>query len=155
MASPGLRARAAGPRGPADGRLPVPRRPSEPVLASSLARRPGRGRMADSFNDGLGCRIGYLLLPRFSMMSFTAAVEPLRSVNRLLGRDHYEWILVTADGGPVTASNDIAVVPHAGVGDDQRFARVVVCAGPDPLPLPPPLEKRTDGRVRRMGRSGA
>src|SRR3546814_6596375 len=97
MASPGLRARASWPRGPADGRLPVPRRPSEPVLASSLARRPGRGRMADSFNDGLGCRIGYLLLPRFSMMSFTAAVEPLRSVNRLLGRDHYEWILVTAD----------------------------------------------------------
>src|SRR3546814_17332137 len=110
--------------------------------------------MADSFNDGLGCRIGYLLLPRFSMMSFTAAVEPLRSVNRLLGRDHYEWILVTADGGPATASTDIAAVPHAGVGADQRFARVVVCAGTDTLPPPPPVAKRTAGGMRRGRKHG-
>jgi transcriptional regulator GlxA family with amidase domain len=33
--------------------------------------------------------IGFLLVPRFSMMAFTAAVEPLRSANRMSGRELY------------------------------------------------------------------
>lgn len=111
--------------------------------------------MVAGSGTGAFCRIGYLLLPRFSMMSFTAAVEPLRSANRLLGRDHYRWTLVSADGSAVEASNDIAVVPHAGTGDPPDFDIVVVCAGLDPLPLSPELERRAAGWLRRAERTGA
>ena len=34
-------------------------------------------------------RLGLLLFPQFSLMSFSSALEPLRSANRLLGREYY------------------------------------------------------------------
>ena len=39
------------------------------------------------------------------MMAFTSAVEPLRSANRMSGRELYRWEVYTIDGGPVTASD--------------------------------------------------
>jgi transcriptional regulator GlxA family with amidase domain len=32
-------------------------------------------------------RIGFLLVPNFAMLAFTAAVEPLRGANRLAGKE--------------------------------------------------------------------
>ena len=55
------------------------------------------------------------LLPKFSMMGFASAVEPLRSANRMSGRALYTWHILSKDGGPVTASNGIPVVPEAGI----------------------------------------
>ncbi|MFQ5970979.1 MAG: GlxA family transcriptional regulator [Alphaproteobacteria bacterium] len=54
-------------------------------------------------------RIGFLLIPRFSMIAFTSAIEPLRLANRETGRQLYEWAILSADGAPVEASNGIAV----------------------------------------------
>jgi len=54
-------------------------------------------------------RIAFFLVPQFSMMSFAAAVEPLRSANRAAARPLFEWVLASADGAPVTASNGISV----------------------------------------------
>ena len=53
--------------------------------------------------------IGFFLVPDFSMIAFTSAVEPLRMANRLSGSHLYRWCLVSKDGGPTTASNGIAV----------------------------------------------
>ncbi len=47
-------------------------------------------------------RLAYLLLPQFSLMAFSAACEPLRAANQLSGKALYDWILVSADGEPVT-----------------------------------------------------
>jgi len=49
-------------------------------------------------------RIGFLLVPQFSMMAFSAAVEPLRVANRLAGRELYRWEIVSRDGGSVASS---------------------------------------------------
>jgi transcriptional regulator GlxA family with amidase domain len=49
----------------------------------------------------------FLLVPGLSMMSLSSAVEPLRSLNRLAGRDAYRWRLASLDGTPVAASNGI------------------------------------------------
>lgn len=74
---------------------------------------------------------GFLLPPRFSMMCFASAIEPLRSANRLAGRELYRWHLYSADGGPVEASNGISVLPDARTGDDKRLDAVFVCGGID------------------------
>lgn len=54
-------------------------------------------------------RIAVFLVPQFSMMSFAAAIEPLRSANRAAGRLLFEWVLASADGAAVTASNGVTV----------------------------------------------
>jgi AraC family transcriptional regulator, glycine betaine-responsive activator len=75
--------------------------------------------------------IGLLLLPSFSMMAFTCAIEPLRAANRLAGRELYRWRLLSTDGRPVEASNGIAVMPHQGIEGVDRLPTVLVCAGLD------------------------
>jgi transcriptional regulator GlxA family with amidase domain len=53
--------------------------------------------------------IAFLLVPSFSMIAFTSAVEPLRIANRLSGRMLYRWPLISKEGSPVVASNGISV----------------------------------------------
>ncbi len=74
-------------------------------------------------------RIGFLLIPNFSMIAFTASVEPLRIANRLSGNDLYEWRTLSADSGPVRASNGVMVTPDAGLEFPRPGEVFVVCAG--------------------------
>src|SRR5215471_2922748 len=76
--------------------------------------------------------VGFLLMPRFSMMAFVSAVEPLRVANRLAGRPLYRWEIVSADGAAVTASNSMALVADRGIGGPAAYAKLVVCAGFEP-----------------------
>ncbi len=73
-------------------------------------------------------RIGFLLVPRFSMMALFSAVEPLRVANRLSGRALYSWHIFSVDGDPVAASNGISLVAEAAIADVPRFPVVAVCA---------------------------
>ena len=78
-------------------------------------------------------RLAFLLLPQFSMMAFSAALEPLRAANRLGGRQLYDWRLVSNDGQPVTASNGITI----GVNDSRDSLEqpdlLLACVGLEPL----------------------
>ena len=51
----------------------------------------------------------FFLLPEFSMMAFTSAVDLLRIANRATGIDMYSWTLVSRDGQPVAASTDVRI----------------------------------------------
>ena len=62
-----------------------------------------------------GETVVFFLVPDFSMISFTSAVEPLRLANRVAGRRLYRWIVASKDGGPVRASNGIAVQVDTGL----------------------------------------
>ncbi|MGF6229365.1 transcriptional regulator GlxA family with amidase domain [Inquilinus ginsengisoli] len=53
--------------------------------------------------------IGFLLIPQFSMIAFTSAVEPLRIANRMAGKPLYRWTVLSKDGQAVKASNGISV----------------------------------------------
>ena len=75
--------------------------------------------------------VAFLLVPQFSMMSFTSAVEPLRSANRMSGRALYSWHILSPDGAPVSASNGIAIMPSGDIGQAAEAAMLVVCAGVD------------------------
>ena len=76
----------------------------------------------------------FLLVPDFSMIAFTSAIEPLRIANRLSGRRLYEWRLLSRDGEPVSASNGIAIQVGGAVADTEPpgsgvLPAVVLCGG--------------------------
>ncbi|HEY2682442.1 MAG TPA: GlxA family transcriptional regulator [Steroidobacteraceae bacterium] len=79
--------------------------------------------------------IGFLLAPRFSLMAFVCAVEPLRVANRLSQRELYRWETISLDGAPVVASNQMTVVADHSLRDRSSFAKVMVCAGFEPETL--------------------
>lgn len=80
--------------------------------------------------------IVFYLMPEFTMIAFTAAIEPLRSANRVLGYDAYRWRLASRDGNPVTASNGVNVSVDSSIEDERKYmlgenrpAMVFVCGG--------------------------
>src|SRR5918993_195256 len=93
----------------------------------------------------------FLLVPGLSMMSLSSAVEPLRSLNRLAGRDAYRWRLASLDGTPVAASNGIDL-PAARAEDLLPTADYLfVCGG---LRIRSADERRFLAVLRKAARSG-
>jgi AraC family carnitine catabolism transcriptional activator len=73
--------------------------------------------------------IGFLLIPQFSMISFVSALEPLRVANRLAQQTLYRWQIVSRDGGPVVASNQLALVADLSIEDRSApFDKLVIAA---------------------------
>jgi len=102
---------------------------------------------------------GFLLVPKFAMMAFTSAVEPLRAANLLSGRELYDWRVITRDGQPMPSSNRIRLMPDASIetvaetlGAPGRLANVVVCGGQDGQIY---RDKAVFAWLRRMARQGA
>lgn len=75
--------------------------------------------------------IGFLLLPQFSMVAFSAAIEPLRLANRSASGELYRWTLVSPRGGLERASNGVAVMTDASLDPNGRLPTVIVCSGID------------------------
>ena len=73
---------------------------------------------------------GFLLVPRFALMSFAAATEPLRAANLLAAAPLYRVTCYSADGFPVTASNGL-VLPCVSL-DGADLHTLFVCAGGGP-----------------------
>lgn len=88
-----------------------------------------RANEPDYANEVKPRRIGFLLIPEFSMIAFTAALEPLRMANRLSGRTLYEWPLISVDGQPVTASNGLPIAPDGDINNCGPLDMVLVCTG--------------------------
>ena len=51
----------------------------------------------------------FFLIPEFSMIAFSSAIEPLRLANRMLNQEYYSWRLASRDGGAICASNGVSV----------------------------------------------
>ncbi|GAA3548122.1 GlxA family transcriptional regulator [Zobellella aerophila] len=74
-------------------------------------------------------QIGFFLVPDFSMLSFAAAVEPLRMANRIKGRPLYRWHLYGRDDQPVLASNGMPFTPTRSFTDTEGITTMIVVAG--------------------------
>lgn len=96
-------------------------------------------------------RIGFVLVPRFSMIAFTAAIEPLRLANRAAGKPLYEWRLLSVDGQPVVASNGIPVQAERAIDQAGELDAVAVCSGLDVQLV---NDKRLTSWLRLMDRKG-
>jgi transcriptional regulator GlxA family with amidase domain len=107
------------------------------ILATTPDRRPQK--------------FGVVLLPDFSLVGFSLAIEPLRAANAASDRDLYRWTLLSVDGAAVTASNGIAVKPEQSLAKSEEFDAVIVIGGAG-------SERVNDGRIlgflRRTARMG-
>lgn len=65
----------------------------------------------------------FVLIPEFSMLSFSMALEPLRMANRMLGRKVYHWRLITPDGEPAKASAGLTLSVDASLKDERERIR--------------------------------
>ena len=77
-------------------------------------------------------RFVFLLIPGFSMLGFTCALEALTLANRHSNRrDFYQRLLLSADGRPAAAWNGVTVEVDEGLIELRRNDTLVVCAGED------------------------
>jgi len=132
--------------------MDTPRIKSNGHAGDCLAKPMQRASPAIQPNRSGPETISFFLVPRFSMMAFTAAVEPLRSANRMSGCELYNWKVYSRDGQPVAASNRLQVIADAAIADIPHCETIFVCSGLD--------AHRFDDRavfawLRRLARQGA
>ncbi len=53
--------------------------------------------------------VAILVVPKYSQLSLSALVEPLRMANTMAGRKLYTWTLFSPGGGPVRSSSDLSL----------------------------------------------
>ena len=73
-------------------------------------------------------RVGFLLLPRFSLISFASAFEPLRVANRMADKQLYSWTLISEDGAPVPCSGGLETVVDCGVANAPDMDMLIIHA---------------------------
>jgi transcriptional regulator GlxA family with amidase domain len=98
-------------------------------------------------------RVAFLLVPQFSMMSFSAAIEPLRAANRVCEVQLFEWRLVSVDGRAVSARNGISIEVHQPLEELKSIDMLVVCAGLEPEQFP--RRHMIHHHLRRLARHGS
>jgi transcriptional regulator GlxA family with amidase domain len=76
--------------------------------------------------------VSFVLLPKFTMLAFSAAIEPMRIANQLTGQALFHWQTLSEDGGPVTCSNGVPVIVDAAVARSDPKGFVLVCSGVEP-----------------------
>lgn len=96
-------------------------------------------------------RVGFLTLPEFTLMAFTSAIEVMRMVNYLIGKDYYQWSVITPDGEPVASSSGIAPRDAGRYSASCRFDVVFVCGGTNVTKY---VDDRVTALLRRMSRDG-
>ncbi|WP_137388041.1 GlxA family transcriptional regulator [Rhodoligotrophos defluvii] len=96
-------------------------------------------------------RFAFILVPEFSMMPVTSAIEPLRLANRAAERQLYDWSMYSVDGEPVTASNGLVTAVSGTLDAIPAHATIVVCSG---LDVQQHTDKRLVSWLRKMGRRG-
>lgn len=92
-------------------------------------------------------RLGFFLLNNFSMMSVVAAIEPLRSANRLLDAEAYTWCHFSLDGNPVTASNGMQLAVDGSMATSPPLDCLFVCCGMD---VHPPQRSQINAALHRV-----
>lgn len=92
-----------------------------------------------------------LLVEGFSMMSVASAIEPLRSLNRLVDREAWRWRLASLDGGVLAASNGIPIPTEAAETALPGSHYFFVCGG---LRIQSVDERRYLSILRKAARSG-
>jgi len=95
-------------------------------------------------------RVGFFLVPGFSMMALSAATEPLRAANRVSGRDVYSWHLLSVDGLEVSSSSGFRLVPEFSIGERGELALLIVVSSLDVTEF---HDQRVFAWLRRLAQS--
>lgn len=73
-------------------------------------------------------RFYFVLLPRFSLVAFSCAIDALRGANQILGEASYAWHAVSADGATSTSTSGIEV-PTSNLTTLAPPDVIVICGG--------------------------
>ena len=92
-----------------------------------------------------------ILVPEFTMMPVTSAIEPMRIANRLAEKNLYRWSMHSVDGQAVAASNNILTMVEGDLTAVPDHATVIVCAG---LNVQRHTDKRLLAWLRKSARRG-
>lgn len=96
--------------------------------------------------------VAFLLIPGFALMSYAAAVEPLRAANTLSGGTLYRWLHVAPRGRSSESSGGLAVPCAQDAGaEPPAVDLILVCAGGDPMAFE---DARALGWLRLAARRG-
>lgn len=78
----------------------------------------------------------FFLIPDFSMIAFSMAIEPLRLANHMLEEEYYTWRLASVDGLPVRASNGVNInvdntleIERTKLSGSDRPDMLIICSG--------------------------
>jgi len=100
-------------------------------------------------------RIGFLLIDGFALMSYSAALEPLRAANQLFVEHRtaplYEWIHIALEKGQAISSTGAIIKGDCTVGDDIDIDLLLIFAGGDPFAF---RDKKTFAWLRKLAASG-
>ncbi|MFT5707178.1 MAG: transcriptional regulator GlxA family with amidase domain [Oceanospirillaceae bacterium] len=77
-------------------------------------------------------RYGFLLLPNFSLIAFSSAIEPLRMANWISEQSCYSTTLISHDGKPVISSSGVPIQVDHSLKDLPYLDAVFVC-GASPI----------------------
>ncbi len=102
-------------------------------------------------NEDRPQKVGFFLIPGFALMSYAAAIEPLRAANLLSGRSLYEWCHISPDGEAARASTGALVPCDLAAGDEVALDLLIVCAGGEPATFD---DARTLAWIRRHAAHG-
>lgn len=95
---------------------------------------------------------GFLLLPEFTLLAFSSALDPLRIANQLAQHPLYGWHVVSEDGLAVDSSSGLPVGVHGtldGMADDLPL---FICSGNNWSDAASP---KALSHIRRRARFGA
>ncbi|HUY83796.1 MAG TPA: GlxA family transcriptional regulator [Steroidobacteraceae bacterium] len=74
-------------------------------------------------------RYAFLTLSHYSLIAVSNALEPLRMANRLVGREVYDWAIVSANGSPVASSSGLSLAPTIALDKLGVVDILFVCGG--------------------------
>ncbi|MCA0433515.1 MAG: GlxA family transcriptional regulator [Proteobacteria bacterium] len=93
----------------------------------------------------------FVLMPEFTMMPVTSAIEPLRLANRVAEKQLYKWTMHSVDGQPVAASNHILAMVNGDLESVPPEATIIICGG---LNVQKNTDKRLVSWLRKVSRRG-
>ena len=85
--------------------------------------------LASDRNDAKSRRFVFVLLDKFTLLSFASAIDCLRLANRHMGGDHYSWILVGEGGDMVSCSTNTTFKLDDDLAELRRDDTIVLCGG--------------------------
>lgn len=76
--------------------------------------------------------VAFVLLPKFTMLAFSSALEPMRMANQLTQKVLFRWTVLSDDGLPVACSNGVPIVVEGPWSAAKPEGIVLVVSGVEP-----------------------
>ena len=79
--------------------------------------------------DSTPFTFAFVILPKFSGLTVSSLVEPLRIANYCAGEELYQWRYLSVEGGNVLSCSGMGIDTETLAADDQAWDSIIVCGG--------------------------